>query len=280
MLPGVQEAINEDNSNLIKSLDELKRRAEIARNKILYDVFDPLVDSSNQDELINYVVQFIPLLCDVVFFPDDVLIEKLRGYGFSKPVLKWFTPIEDVVHELEKLRKLDGAFFVLNVYLFGYTAYIQTKVFVEAVESFGLNVKHGKNEESNILHKNYDNLIRRSEYNRTKGQKGKMDFGDRIIYHLIGSLEKQVEDEFDSKKMLLDASRGEFEPSKEFFQAFFAPEISKSKVYSALFPLLKLTYKDKEMLSQDEFDDLEEVVYGGSYYKYKAARVKKILLRK
>lgn len=280
MLPGLEEVINKDNSNLLKSLDDLKSRAEIARNKILYDEFDQLVDSTNQDELINFVVQFIPLLRDVVFFPDDELIVKLREYGFSKPVIKWFTSIEDVCHELEELRKLEGALFVLNGYLFACAAYIQTKVVVEAIESFGLNVKHGKNEESNIVHKNFDNLIRRREYNRAKGQKGKMDFGDSIMYTVIGSLEKQREDDFDFEKMLLDASRGKFEKSKEFFQEFFAPEISKSKVYSALFPLLKLTFKDKEMLSQEEFDDLDEVTYGGSYYKYKIARVKKILLKK
>ena len=274
---GVKEIINEDNSNVLKALEDLKSRAEKARNKILYDEFDPLVNSDDQDELINYVVQFIPLLHDVVFFPDDQLIEKLREYRFSKTVLNWFTPIEEVVNELEQLRKLEGAFFVLNGYLFACTAYIQTKVVVEAIESFGLNVKHGKNEESNILHKNYDNLFRRREYNSSKGQKGKMDFGDSIFYFFVRFVEKRVEDELDFKKMLLDASRGEFEQSKEIFQEFHAPEMSKNKVYSALFPLLKLTYKDREMLSNEEFDNLEEVIYGGSYNRYKVSRVKKIL---
>jgi len=279
-LETIDQIIKQDNDSLLEQLEALKRNALKARHELINGEFRQLKNPEDKDERINYIIQFIPLIRFVVFYPDDELFEKLRGYGFSKTVLKWFTPIEKITDELIELRKMDGVFFVLNSYLFAVTAYIETKIVVEIVESFDLHVRHGKDEESNILHKNYDNLIRRREYNRSKGQKGKVDFGDSIIYHLIGSIEKQVKDEFDFKKMLLDASKGEFEQSKEFFQAFFAPEISKSKVYSALFPLLKLTYKDKELLSQEEFDDLEEVIYGGSYYKYKTARVKKILLKK
>ena len=273
----IEETIKKDNDDLIQQVKVLRYNAEVAKQKLHEYAFPPLKDATNRDERITYIIQFIPLIREVVLFPDNELLKKLQEYGISKPVTKWFTPIDEILNELEELKKVNGAIFFLNTYLMAARFYIEMAAIIELVESFDLQVKHGKIEESNILYKNVDNFYRRHEYNLLKGQKGKMDKGDEALSEMIDLAKKEFGNEFNLKYYLLNALKGDFFDSKELFSKFIAQEISENQVYFLLFPLLKLVYKDRELYSEEEFYELDEVIYGGSYRKYKISRVKKIL---
>lgn len=273
----IDDIIAEDNKNISQHCEDLMKKAEKARKEILFGEFDLLLDHQEENQRIRYINQFLSNVTACALFPDEDLLSKLREYGFSKPVIRWFTPLSEIKYELNRLRTFNGAVFILNSYLTAIVFYLEKKMFIEIIESFDLMNKHGKNEESNILHKNIDNLFRRRKYNNEKGQIGKMNYAEQIINNLIDSINQKVKPECDLEEFMLDSTQGKYNELKQCFLAYDAPEMSKNQVYLILFPIIKLTFKDKEMLSEVEFDNLPELIYGGSYRKYQISRVKKIL---
>lgn len=279
-MEAIDELIRQDNENISIRVSYLQKNAKQARNELFSGAFQGLSNPEDRDARIRYIIQFLPLVNALVLFPDDEIIKKLRKFGFSNTVIKWFTPIADILTELDKLRKLDGVFLVLDGFLFASLTHLQIKICNEIIESFDLHVKHGKNEESNILHKMTDNFIRKLAYNEKINQTPKLDQAEKVMYDIIKDAENVTNREFDLRSFMRVASMGEFETGKDFFLTFKVVGLSKNKVYAALFDLVKLTYKDKEMMTQEEFENQEEVSYNGSYHLYRASRVKKILLKK
>jgi hypothetical protein len=279
-LEAIDELIRKDNEQIMLRIALLQINAKQARNELLSGAFQELINREDRDQRIRYISQFIPLINDLVLFPDDELLKKLRTYGFSNTVIKWFTPLTDILSELDKLRNLDGVFFVLQGFLFASLTHLQLKIRNEIIESFDLHVKHGKNEESNILHKMTDNFIRKLAYNEKNNLTPKLNQAEKVLFDIIKETEYITNREFDFRSFMRDASMGEFEGGEDFFLTFKVFDTSKNKVYAALFDLVKLTYKDKEMMTQEEFENQEELSYNGSYHLYRASRVKKILLKK
>ena len=270
--------IENDDKELLELYKSLKESAENAKRKILVTKFDKLENDPDLDDKIYFVTQFMKCVPDCALFPDEEVMIKLKEYGFSKAVLKWFISLDDIILELKELRKIEGAFFILNSLLFALATYIQNKVLIETIESFDLMVKHGKNEESNLLHKKLDNFFRRRSYNFNRTQVGKMNSEEKILNNYIHHVEKKIAPIINFEDLLLNATQGKFDASKKLIsEGYYAPETSKNNIYLALFPLLKIVFKDKVMLSENEFDNLEEPLYGGSFRKYRISRVKKIL---
>ncbi len=270
--------IEGDDRRLLSQIDCLKNKAEKAKAEIMNGEFEKLGDNPDQDDILFFVTQFLNFVPDCALFPDEELINKLREYGFSKPVIKWFTPLDEILYKLKQLRDIDGAFFILNSMLFAISTYIQNKILVETIESFDLIVKHGKNEESNFLHKKFDNIFRRREYNKKKRQTGKMNDEERVLNLLIQNVERRIDSRFNFEDIILNSTQGKFDAIKGLIsEAYFAPKISKNEIYITLYPILKIVFKDKVMLSEAEFNNLDELLYGGSYRKYQVSRVKKIL---
>ena len=266
-----------DNEALIQQVTELKDAAALARQQLLENEFHLPSDITNKDEMLKYIILLIPLVSQVVLFPDDQLLNKMKELKMSTPVTKWFTPIDDITKELYELRKVKGAVFSMNAYLTAAQYYIEYAVVVELIESFDLQKRHGKMEEVNFLVKNLDNFYRRRQYNSLKQQKGKMNKGDEELREIHDKADKKFGNEINFPSLLLKALKGDFVLSKELFSSFRAMEISESQFYCHLFPLIKLVYKDRQLYSEMEFNDLDELLYGGSYKKYKISRVKKIL---
>lgn len=273
----LEEIREEDEIELIKNYQELRLKAKVAREKIMNGKFTPLLDSSNKAEIEKYIVQFVNIVPECVFFPDEDLIKKLKEYKFSRSVLKWFTPIDLVLSELLKFRNVEDSFFPISYYLDAINCLLITKIKCEIIESFDLGLRHGKKNESNIAYKALDNMFRRLEYHENKNQIAELDPLDSLLFLKMKPIKSRINDEVDFEKIVLSAMHGNFDFIKDFFSTYFAPNISKNEVYIKLFPLIKLVFKDVEMLTEDEFNNLPNLVYGGSYRKYQVSRVKKTL---
>ena len=59
-------------------IEDLKRKATEAKSILLTEQFEPFHDSENIDDRINYVLQFIDYIIDLVLFPDEEIIIKLK----------------------------------------------------------------------------------------------------------------------------------------------------------------------------------------------------------
>jgi len=274
----IEDIINEDNNLFQSELDRLKLEATIARDIILTTPFKRLDNESTEDDIIIFIVEMIPLVSSITLFSDELVEVKLRSYGFSSVVIKWFTSCDLIVGEINRIANVNGLIILKPAFLTAARFYLETKIFHAIIESFDLHIKHGKDYESNILHKAFDNLFRKREYNSSKGQIGKMkNDGNLFIDKLITLYENKMKGKLDFKKMLLNGTRGGFTESKKVFSSNYVASISKPKVYFEFYPLFKMIYKDRNMYSEYDFDELSEVIYNGNYRKYKISRVKKII---
>jgi hypothetical protein len=277
----ISEVIQKDQDGYDNLILRLHSDAVNAKKTLLNSNFEIPVSFDNADDTISFVVDFLDIVPKLALFPEEKVFEKLKYYRFSREVFKWFTPIDEILAEINRLSEIQGLNFLKQGHLYAASSYIEVKVMVSIIESFGLHVKHNRNEESNILHKGFDNLYRKREYHMKKGQTAKQDFFERIMYTLLGSFESQI-NEMDPdyrgvKKLMLSSTLGDFSLSKELLAGFVAPDLSRNLVYLEMFPLIKLIYKDRVLYSQEEFDELTDLIYNGSYRKYKVSRVKKIL---
>lgn len=273
----IEEFEDENDRQLELTLREIENNAKAAREKIMNGNFNHLQDTSNQDDKINFIIQFINLVPECVLFPDDELFNKLREYRFGKSVFDWFVPIENIIYEFKELRKIEESFFPLDGYLMAIHNFLRTKIKCEIIESFDLGVKHGKKEVSNIAYKTVDNMLRRLTYHEDKNQIDELDSIELLFLLKMKSAEDQTNYEINFKKHLKSAMDGNFEISKDLFSDFYAPNISKNEVYFHLFPLVKMIFKDVKLYSEEEFDNFPPVIYDGSYRKYRISRVKKTL---
>ena len=270
--------LKKDDAETFQDLKKsLSKKAAKNRELLLNGNISKLPVEATRQELLSFVKHFIPSVGSVALFHDDKLISKLRDYRFSQAVFKWFTPLDEILDEIERISNIENLFIPKTHFLFASMTYIENKVHIAIIESFGLEVKHGRNEESNILHKNVDNLYRKRDYNSKLGQMGRMTPSEFIINVFFDKVESMLKDEIDFKKLLLNASKGDFSESKELFKTYGSLELSKNKIYLEFFPLFKLVFKDREMESDFEFDERPNIVYDGNYNKYKISRVKKIL---
>lgn len=191
----------EDERQLVKICEKLKVKAENAREKILNDKFVLLTDSCNQNELINYVIQFVNIISECVLFPDNELFEKLREYKFSKNVLKWFTSIDSILKILSEYREIEDSFFPTSTYLNSSNSYLITKIKCEIIESFDLGLKHGKKVESNLAHKSLDNFFRRQEYHSNSNHYNNFTPKEILFMYRLKIAEEAVNNEEDIKKI-------------------------------------------------------------------------------
>jgi len=262
-------------------IEDLKRKAIAAKSLLLTEQFEPFHDSENIDDRINYVLQFIDYIIDLVLFPDEEVFIKLKEMKFAKHSLKWFVNLEDILVEIERLNNIEGLFLLPNTYLFAVNSHLQVKLFVSIIEGFGLHAFYN-NSDTNIIYKDFSERYRRKEYNEKKGQTPKMDWFERTMYNMLYRLEEKCNhDKAFVKKMMLQSSKGSTLLNITLFQLFYNKGISRDRVYYELFPLLKIIMKDYEFLSEEKFiSSGKDNKYEANYSRYKIARTKKILQKK
>lgn len=262
-------------------IEDLKRKAIAAKSMLLTDQFEPYQYSENIDDRINYVLQFIDYIIDLVLFPDEEVIIKLKEMKFANHSLKWFVNIEDILVEIERLNNIEGLFLLPNTYLFAVNSHLQVKLFVSIIEGFELNTFYN-NSETNLLFKDISERYRRKDYNDKKGQTPKLKGFESNIYNMLNWLENKCNhDKAFVRKMMLQTFNGNSSIHITLFQLFYNEGISKDRVYYELFPLLKIIMKDYELLSEEEFiSSGKDNKYEANYSRYKIARTKKILQKK
>ena len=267
--------IEENELRFRKQVETMRTKAVRSKQELLTTDFDSFPSDGNLDDKINFVLQFIPILPDLVLFPDKEVLDKLREMQFGKQTLKWFIPIDEILDQIERLKKVDGLFFLTHSYFTAIRDHLEMAALISMIEGFELGVNYN-NRESNILHKNFAERYRRREYNERKNQTPKMDPFESFFNSKIDQLETASKDKKVAKDMLLKSLQGDTTPYYNLLNQFYCHKISKRKVYLELFPLLKLIMKNDNLLAEKEFNK-EDNKYDGSYTEYQISRVKKIL---
>ena len=274
----LKKGLHEQEENYIKLIDELKNEANEAR-PILLDLEYKLqkidIRSEKNSPYFKDFMEMIFDLQDLVLFPDEEVLTKLKEIGVSNSVTKWFVNIEDIIHEIERLENIKGLYIFKHSYLFFIHSHLSTSIIISFINEYTKRYKY-KNEEVNVLYLSVLNLFRRREYNERKGIIGKMNYSERLINLRFDFLMKTIEDKKSFRVSLLKILKGE----SQFLQQgllFHNDGISKNRVYEEFYPLIKLVEKNKVLYSQEEFNELNDDRYNSNYSEYKKARVKKIL---
>lgn len=259
---------------------ELKAKSIIAKNRLLSENFIPYKNGCITEDKINFVNQFIDFLSDLTLFPNDEIIIKLREFKFANNTLKWFVNLEDILNEINRLTNIDGLFFLPNSFLFAITNHLKIKFNINLIEDFELNADYN-NTDTNIIYKDFAKRYKRREYNENKNQTGKMDKFEIVMNDLLDNIEIATENNIEiANKILLQSIKGNTSYYYTMLDLFYCEGISRDKIYLEFFPLLKLIFKDYELLSYEEFYESDKNNYKLNYNTYKIARVKKIIQKK
>ena len=261
-----------------KYIEELNKKAILAKKELLNENFSEYPMNGSIDDKSKFINQFW-FLENLVMFPDDEVMKKLKELKFSNNSLKWFVDYNDIINEINRLNEIKGLLIFPHAYLTAINNHLQIKFFINFIEGFELNTKYN-NADTNILYKDYAERNRRFKYNEEKRQTPKMAFFEEIMYNYYNHLEKKVGNRKKSHNMILRIYRGETSDFLSILNIFQNEGISKNKVYNELFPLLKIIMKDVNFLSKEEYHNKIDQFYEANYSKYKIARTKKILQKK
>lgn len=279
-IPNLADLSNDDYSELYKNLiDNLKKNAINAKKILLSEQFETYPENGSNDDKSAFLSQFTDIFGDLVLFPDDEVINKLKELRFSSQSLKWFVKLEDILNEIERLNNINGMNFYPYIYLHAIALHLHTKLMISSIEGFGLNVFYN-NAETNILYKLFADLFRRREYNDKKNQIAKMDYFEKQINTMVDNSEKAAGSKFLFKQLFLQHIKGNTSQFIFLLDVFVNKEISRSKCYIELYPLLKLILKDSKFLSEEDYYASKDDKYAANYSNYKLARVKRIFQKK
>ena len=135
--------LKKDDAETFQDLKKsLSKKAAKNRELLLNGNISKLPVEATRQELLSFVKHFIPSVGSVALFHDDKLISKLRDYRFSQAVFKWFTPLDEILDEIERISNIENLFIPKTHFLFASMTYIENKVHIAIIESFGLEVKH------------------------------------------------------------------------------------------------------------------------------------------
>jgi hypothetical protein len=259
---------------------ELKAKSIIAKKRLLSENFIHYKNGCIKEDKINFVNQFIDFLSDLILFPNDEILIKLREFKFANNTLKWFVNLEEILNEINRLTNIDGLFFLPNSFLFAITIHLKIKFNVNLIEDFELNADYN-NTDTNIIYKDFAKRYKRREYNENKNQTGKMDKFEIVMNDLLDNIEIATDNNIElANKILLQSIKGNTSYYYTMLDLFYCEGISRDKIYLEFFPLLKLILKDYELLSYEEFYESDKNNYKLNYNTYKIARVKKIIQKK
>jgi hypothetical protein len=263
-----------------QQIERLKRKSTLAKQVLLTQQFDAFPDEGGQEEKVEFILQFTDFILDLILFPDDAVIQKLRELRFAKNTLKWMVNLDEIVSEINRLSKIDGLLFMPNALLFAIDAHLKIKFFVDLIEGFDLSVSYN-NQETNIIFVDFDKRIKRREYNHKLQQTSKMDAFEKEVNRWFDKIEEATKEEKGfAKNVLRQSAKGNTSFYYTILDQFYCQGITKNKVYLELFQLIKSITKNKELLSLEEYENKKDELYDSDYTKYQIARVKKILQKK
>lgn len=257
----------------------LKNNAIKAKQILLETEFTQFPINGSQDDKAKFVRQFIPLLLDLILFPDEEVIQKLRSYQFASPTLKWMVNLEEITFEINRLIKIEGLYFPSYAYLIIIETHLSLKFRINFTENFVSTTYN--NQDTSFLFVDFDKRIRRRDYNKKMNQIPKMDAFEKTMNEIFDDFEIITSEDADfSNKLLRQSAKGNTSYFLSLINKFSVQGMSRDKIYRELFPLLTLIIKDKELLSFDQFISTKDDKYDANYTNYQIRRVKKILQKK
>lgn len=261
-------------------LDELKKDILNREKHFLEYSFNPIKTNPSFEEVLSFLVQFIPYFNYMQFFnlEDKKINDKFYELGFSNNIKKWFVNVEIIESEIKRLLSISDIIFIPSSYLFASIEHLRIKFLIELIEGF--TFINYNNSDSNFLSVDFNKRNRRSNYKKKKNNSNN-DF-DLLMKEIVLFYEKQILELEEEKKcftkLLSRATKGNTNIFKDLF-IFRVINISMNTAYSELFPLMKIIMKDIILLDEDEFNR-DKHIYDGNYRFYKYRKVQKILLKK
>jgi hypothetical protein len=274
--PNIQASLDADSNDFDTHLVRIRKRQSVAFQFIQNENFEKYSIDSSKDEKQVFLLQFIPELLDLVFTRNEPLLKKFDELNFGESVKKWFVELDDVVKEINKIHQMKGVFIMRNTFLHGIEFHLKTKVLIQLLDRFGLDVRHNKLD-VNDVYLDMNKRYRRRKANARKNQTGKMDWFEKIMNKYIDKIEHTTNDKKGSRKLMLQIYRGNTSSFLKLLDNFHCIGPSRDKVYKEIWPLLKLILKDEEFLTEDEFLSADEIGYDAKYKKYQLEHVKDIL---
>lgn len=277
--------VKNQNAALVNQLAKMKAEAVIAKEKIFSAEFDKFKEYPNDDKMVESfikdIIKYLKIFC---FNHDDEIIERLKQFHIKESTLRWFTLAEDIVKEIRIMEDEHGVIKTPNSKFALIRLHLEWKVAFHLLLEFGFTFVDDRNVErikpSIIFERKIKNEKRRK---KIKGYTDDINgWFDAIIDNIqetaIGFYESRQEGISQYQKQLNGSTN---ELISIFSLAYFKDTISTRKYCKLLFPLLKLVFKDNELLSEIEFDEKPSEKYSyKSYSDYMAKRVIKILTKK
>jgi len=216
---------------------------------------------------------------DLVFFPDEDITVRFIELGVKHFHLKWFTSLEEIKIEFERIEYEGLIRISKQVALQMIKLHLDVQVYAE-MQLWGNFFKKKNGITMNMVTESISNIIRRRDYAGGNISSNK-DSYSKNIDDLVEHLQKKDSDQSGLLGMFLQNIKGETEDN---FQQFLLDDciyptkkIPDTKYFSSVFPLIKLINKKKYMMSKIEFEKSEK--YLMSYERYQAIRVKKIIYK-
>lgn len=279
-LPNEFQIQKDKDSELYFALIELLKSNAIKAKQILLETeFTQFPINGSQDDKAKFVRQFIPLLLNLILFPDEEVIQKLKSYQFASPTLKWMVNLDEITFEINRLIKIEGLYFPAYAYLIIIETHLSLKFHINFIENFVSTTYN--NQDTSFLFVDFDKRIRRRDYHKKMNQTPKMDAFEKTMNEIFDDFEIITSEDADfSNKLLRQSAKGNTSYYLTLINKFSVQGMSRDKIYRELFPLLKLIIKDKELLSFDQFISTKDDKYNADYTNYQISRVKKILQKK
>lgn len=263
-----------DNKLLMDFIKKTRDEGLEAGQFFLEEFYRGLCKTPDQQLTIQELYSIINICQKLCIVHNDKIIECLKNIRISKNTLQWFVNAESIFNELELLKKTGIIDFSKIAFFSAILFHLQIKVAVNVIEDLGLVETYNNKSEFNFLRKIFYNYFRRRKYYDKRGsallktnEEIKMDF-------LMNNLATLIPRENVPEKLLRDLSRGDTFYFLQSLNEFEIVSGTKSDAYLAMFDLISLVVKDKELLKEGDY--LNEGGYR-NYEDYKITRVKRIL---
>lgn len=251
---------------------------------------------TTRDEIDLYE-KIIGFYTAIASFPTKERIEKIKTlFSLTDKNLLWVSNFEDISLEIELINSSGDIYLSKSiVYLHYYLQYMPLKIHRQLLRDF----RFEKIYDSNKLNLAQIELFKFFQNKSNREKKGvfypKNEFEDFIIdlLNLITLTKSEPIDKLTASEILKLQVSGNLDTAyiKPIFNKIIHLKegyLKTSQIYQHLFRLFKVLMKEKNWLSQEEFenqDKFDEIgnpigLYGGNYARYQTSVVKKFIEKK
>lgn len=267
----VSEVREDQKKKLLLVIQEERKLQEIASSSFLKWDVPPTEGLSISDyEGADYLFKCFKYIGWLVLLPSPEIICKLNLMRIRHQTTKWFVHINQIEAILLELSEIPEIFFPVGDYFDFIKFHLERKAQFSFLEGCGMGfdtIYNGK--ETNILFKIIAEGKRKEAYRKKKGYNSKSSPFENFLLKLYSEQLEESNGELDLAKEVQGNTKTFLDGLK--FQ--FSKHISNRQIYIKVFDLLKLVFKDLDLLDEDTFIK-DHNGYYRNYDEYKYHYVK------